>query len=318
VKAKKRHGTTLVEVLVSMVLFSIFMLMVTGVFRITYSAYEQNYLMAQRLYVESNMENLFQILEKEFMYQGSMGHVLKNIEGFPGNSLSISDSGSVATITYALAEKLVLSRENWEQYPVEEDKKIEQGNTYAFFAHFPARLPLPMQGNDKVWALNYDSFHQPESAQLFTAEFNTAEFNAISTGELVTYVEVKTIKVDGKNPLNEDEEPLNFISLFQKEQVLAKEGKYFKIKEDGEGEEKWTGERVYRTCFSLEGETVKMERYIPTVDATISMDLLDEVEEFSISDNDDFFTVTATCSLSLPSGASTGIQLVKSRRFFKW
>ncbi|HPE70455.1 MAG TPA: hypothetical protein PLF96_14140, partial [Thermotogota bacterium] len=64
--------------------------------------------------------------------------------------------------------------------------------------------------------------------------------------------------------------------------------------------------------------TVKMERYIPTVDATISMDLLDEVEEFSISDNDDFFTVTATCSLSLPSGASTGIQLVKSRRFFKW
>jgi len=315
-KGKKRHGTTLVEVLVSIVLFSIFMLMVTGVFRITYSAYEQNYLMAQRLYTESNMENLFSILEKEFMYQGSMGHVLAKLEGFPEESLSISDSGLVATITYALAEKLVLSRENHDEYPQDLEKKNENGNgngnKFAFFAHFPAELPNWLEGKEKLWALNYDSFHEPQSAQLITAKFESN-----SDEELGTYVEVKNIEVNGENS-NEDEEPLNFISLFQKEKTLALTNKYFQIKEEGEGNTDWRGERVYRTVFSWVDDTVKMERYIPTVDATISMDLLDKVEGFCISDDDKYFTVTATCSLSLPRGASTGIKLVKSRRFFKW
>jgi len=295
-KTKKRPGTTLVEVLVAIVLFAGFMAMVSGVYRITYSAYIQNRLMAQRLYTESNMENLFSILEKEFMYQGSMGHVLGNLEGFPEDSFETS--GSVATITYALAEKLVLAREHHDQY---EGLNIDEGpKKKVYFAFFSASLPdfSGFSGVEDLWALDYDDFLSPTSASVFEVK----RFETLTTSVGVA-VEVE---VAGDTP------PATFVSPLQYEKVLE-DGKYFKL-----GNKKWFGEKIYRTTFCLEGRKLRMHRYIPSVGKTISTDLLENVDDFQVSNDSDSYTVAATCSLTFPGQNTPCLRIGKHRRFFKW
>src|SRR6056297_1864170 len=120
-RMRRRTATTLIELVVVLVMMSLFIYIVFNVFNVTYDAYNFNREFAAKMYAQTNVDNFFEIFEKELMYAGSMNVI---IEGLPGMSMEGTDSMDIqrdtdsATVTtrYALAEKIILTKGSIEAY----------------------------------------------------------------------------------------------------------------------------------------------------------------------------------------------------------
>src|SRR6056297_3139762 len=112
-RMRRRTATTLIELVVVLVMMSLFIYIVFNVFNVTYDAYNFNREFAAKMYAQTNVDNFFEIFEKELMYAGSMGNVIEELSVFANDGISenptITNSVNTKSATiitqYALAEQ---------------------------------------------------------------------------------------------------------------------------------------------------------------------------------------------------------------------
>ena len=63
-KMRRRKATTLIELIVVLVMMGFFIMMVFNMFNVTYDAYQFNRELAAKSYAQANVDNFFEILEK--------------------------------------------------------------------------------------------------------------------------------------------------------------------------------------------------------------------------------------------------------------
>ncbi len=123
---KKRRGMTIAELLISILIFSIFLIVLFSALNIVINAMETQDMIVSKLYTASKINFLFGILEDEFKWLGSFGKGVStlggafdvsNSKGFevkptPGSSDVIFD------YQYAVIENFVLQKQEDDVYEV--------------------------------------------------------------------------------------------------------------------------------------------------------------------------------------------------------
>jgi len=301
----RKSGFTLVEVIFTMVLLSLFMFVLTQVFNVTYRAYQHNRLLAGKMYAKSNIDGLFSIIEEELKYSGSQNKPLNALFGLSGDDLKaikIEDSDTLIT-KYALAEKIILTRD----YP------DSGGHPNIYLALFDAYLPASrIEEGEGLWALTYDNLDDPTDAE---------------SDKITAYKSDETTKVNDKQGIEltfEDGSTLDYVSPLIYESS-------FGILSDSEIDDaiqikgaKWYGEIIYKTRIylappddTLETSSIKMEREIPTINKTYTVNILDSVESFNIeldTENPNVYHIEVVYFVPGFEEAT----FTKSRTFYDW
>jgi len=277
-------------------------------FQIIGNGYRTNRELVSKLYADANVENLFDIIEDELMYTGSMGEILKEVAKNNSDlstvlSLILKNFGNCATITtqYALCEKIIITKENLEMY--DELTGIMYA-TKTYFALFPAIFPEKKYGSG-LFALQFDEFASPTSASIIEIT-STKNGTATDNNNDYTYIEIEADDIDGNiiDSTNLD----TYISplLYEKFDDSTSD---FYIEIEGKP---WYGERIHKTTIYLENSTIKMSRYIPSIQASYTINIMDNVKKFSVIENTNVYKVIIKYELTESTETIT-----KTRKFFK-
>ena len=309
-RMKKRKGTTLIELVVVLVMMSLFIYIVFNVFNVTYDAYNFNREFAAKMYAQTNVDNFFEIFEKELMYAGSMGNVIEELSVFANDGISenptITNSVNTKSATiitqYALAEQLILTKKDKGRY--EDEAGISPDATEkTYFALYPNAFNET--GPDlEVWTLAYDEIGTPTEATTVKIIEAIPETYTID-GTEATALEIKLENID---PIPASYTYLS--SLLNEISFESMKGLDLELEAD---KENWSGEMIYKTTIYKEASDVKLNRYIPTIDSTYTINLINNVDSFQATNLSDNFI--ATISYIVPEIEESTITV--SRKFLK-
>lgn len=331
----RRKATTLIELVVVLVMMAMFILMVFHIFGVTYSAYLFNREMAAKMYAQTNIDNFFEIFEKELMYSGSMDRIIK---GLPGLSTSGSDTPleietteNDATITtrYALAEKIILTKafqdsydqlENIDGNPLSESEDA----SYTYFALYDATFPsTETEDTISLWSLGYKSINTtPNATVLKITNFDTIIATRTSDGATFTGVIIEDAEDKNAGTFNISDDLLFISPLLYEKSFNSLNDSSIKLETD----KKWTGEIIYKTqIYTIPQEepkdpdkkTLVLKKYIPTVDALYTIKLVDDVISFQATAlTSTTYIATVTYGFELPGTSEEG-SITVSRKFLK-
>jgi len=285
-------------VVFSIVLLSLFILALVQVFDVTFKAYQYNRLQAAKLYAKTNIDGLFNIIEEELKYSGSNLDIVKQLYSEDIDPIKINVTGNQISTQYALSEKIILQK----------DPVVETGK---YWALFPADIPKTrIDEGDGLWSLHYDDLNNPSSSTPTLIESMTAGTDETNGRRYIT------ITIDGSD-WGAYISPL----LYEKAVGFLSDTIPYKTKIEINPGNDWYGEIIYRTRIYLEsanptsGEasSIKMERHIPTIDASYTVNILDNVEEFRVGSSDNIYT--ATVVYIVPEFDAT---FTKARNFYNW
>jgi len=271
------------------------------VFDVTFKAYQYNRLQAAKLYAKTNIDGLFNIIEEELKYSGSQNDIMNILYTNEAtiNSMAINDTKTALTTQYALSEKIIMKRD---------DSSAENDIYFALFEN--SSLPITRinkkdeTGKEGLWSLHYSS--------LYPAMTDTA----VAT-KIIEYSEPGNgIQIYLENNAT----PGNYISPLLYEKVVGDSSDDIPKIEIDDGKN-WYGEIIYRTRIYLEaanptsGEasSIKMERHIPTIDASYTVNIIDDVDIFLVDATNNI--LTATVVYIVPGFDAT---FTKTQNFYNW
>ena len=311
-KLHRKDGFTLVEVIFTMVLLSLFMVALLQVFNITYKGYQHNRLLAGKMYAKSNIDGLFNIIEEELKYSGSQNKALNALFGLTSSddvkAIKVDDSGNSDSITtkYALAEKIVLTH----AYPEPEDD--------VYLALFEAQLPVSrikdendgttaIEDYEGLWTLTYDDLVNPTDA-------DPAKLRAYKRDDDTKINEKQGVELT----FNSGDTPLDYVSpiIYESSFGLSSGSVISSIHIDENDKKEWYGEIIYKTRIyhSADDKMIRMEREIPTIDKTYTINILDSVESFNITENSNVYQIEIVYFVPGFEDAT----FTKSRTFNDW
>jgi len=277
-KLKRRVATTLIELIVVLVMMGFFIMMVFNMFNVTYDAYNFNRELAAKTYAQANVDNFFEMLEKELMYAGSMGKVIKKLDGFdPNKSINIEES--TITVQYALAEQIILTKKDKDKYP-----NIE--STYStettFFPLYPANIPGSLTNR---WVLTYDDIQTTQVASLLFTEISTSTVTIKNaSGTFIMFTTSST--------------PATYVSLLLREKAYDSLSST-QILLQPTDTEKWAGEMIYKSTIakkapSTSNESTKLtvKKTIPTIGSEYEIALMDNIIDFKATETSDLYVAT--------------------------
>ena len=318
-KKGHRNATTLIELIVVLVMMGFFIMMVFNMFNVTYDAYQFNRELAAKTYAQANVDSFFEILERELMYSGSMGGVIKKLNDSEFlNQESITVEQSTITVRYALAEQLILTKKDKQYYG-----NIDAELSATDLSYFPLyRATIPDSLSDR-WALAYDDVSNITSATLFLVDSITQSDVVVT----VSATETENLKMFVITPESSTvSDPATYVSILLHEKAFDSLNTKNKIKLANGND--WTGEMIYKTTIYLDSatdsdeSTLMVKKEIPTVNGEYEIALMDNILDFKATDTGELYI--ATVSYSIP-GIFKGFlkkdpeeaSVTVTRRFFK-
>lgn len=317
-KKGHRNATTLIELIVVLVMMGFFIMMVFNMFNVTYDAYQFNRELAAKTYAQANVDSFFEILERELMYSGSMGGVIKKLSEFL-NQESITVEQSTITVRYALAEQLILTKKDKNDY-IHISPPLSSSTDLTFFPLYRATIPTSLSDR---WALAYDDVSNITSATLFLVDSITQSDVVVT----VSATETENLKMFVITPESSTvSDPATYVSILLHEKAFDSLNTKNKIKLANGND--WTGEMIYKTTIYLDSvtdsdeSTLMVKKEIPTVNGEYEIALMDNILDFKAADTGELYI--ATVSYSIP-GIFKGFlkkdpeeaSVTVTRRFFK-
>jgi len=285
---------------------SIFIYVLGSVFQVTFDAYQFNRKIAAKMYAKTNIDGLFEIMERELKYSGSQNNVMNALlqskgVSFEARPLHVENSGNHATITtkYALAEKIILTKEFKDDYAsITEINDNGWDYELTYFPLFDADFPeIPTEG---LFSLQYNALGEDaSSASILTM----TGYSSVSTDYGYAY------QIDST-----PSPPATYVSPLIYDRDLQTENESTKININGN---MWNGEIIYQTTIrkTPDSSTIEMNRYIPTIDTSYTVDILDSVSVFDATRIENSNIYVATVVYKIPDFDST---ITKSRTFNDW
>ncbi|HOO33275.1 MAG TPA: prepilin-type N-terminal cleavage/methylation domain-containing protein [Thermotogota bacterium] len=306
---KKRDGLTLIEMTVVLVILTLFIVIVGSTFTVTFDAYQYNRKTVAKMAAQTNVDSFFEIFEKELMYSGSMHQVIANLPGFNQNPLTIPTPNNGITkveTQYALAEKIILTKKDKDVY-TSQTNIGEDATENTYFALYPSDFPATGSSVD-IWTLAYTNLPDIGVAvSEATVVLIESAYSTPATDEL------KAMELTLKNV---DSIPGTYTYLSPLLYEPAMNGN-LPIKRVGS--EEWHGEIICKNTFSEKVEngatSLIVTKYIPTIDATYTMTLIDHINYFEATATTDTYIATISYDIPDPKNSENKKEIVVSRRF---
>jgi len=306
---KKRNGLTLIEMTVVIVILTLFIVIVGNVFNVTFDAYQYNRKTVAKMAAQTNVDSFFEIFEKELMYSGSMHQVIANLPGFNQAPLKITRlNGGITKVEtqYALAEKIILTKKDKDVY-TSQTNIGEDATENTYFALYPSDFPATGSSVD-IWTLAYTNLPDIGVAvSEATVVLIESAYSTPATDEL------KAMELTLKNV---DSIPGTYTYLSPLLYEPAMNGN-LPIKRVGS--EEWHGEIICKNTFSEKVEngatSLIVTKYIPTIDATYTMTLIDHINYFEAATTTDTYIATISYDIPDPKNSGDKKRIVVSRRF---
>ena len=311
---KKRSGITFIEMIVAMLIMSILIFVMLNIFQLTFEAYQFNRKIAAQLYSQSNVDNVFSTIEKELLFAGSMSEVLEHLPEFNTNEyFKITGPSTSVTINsqYALAEKIIITKKYKNEYPsIDIPSQIsEEDYEKTYFALFESEFPKADSTNTK-WAVEFDDIASINNATIINIS-NSATLNVTLDGIDNTAVQIDA-KTKTGTTINSTDLAL-YISPLLYEKALNG-SMPIELPTSSGSKKKWYGEMIYNSTLTLDASDIKLIKYIPTLDVTYEIILMDNVLSFEASKSTYNSIFTATLTYLIPDIKDTNPVTV-SRRF---
>ncbi len=274
----RRSGFTLTEVLISLIIIFIFFTALMITFDVVTRSYDVNKTAVLRLYAEANIDNLFNIIEEELRYAGSMKNLLKLALDSSGTVINATDN--TVRIEYALSEKIILKKEENDDY---KDYPIITDSTNTYFALFASKFPEVY--NNSLWALYYDNLDDPATDIIQFINISKADSLSVTENLKATVIDAKN--KDGISPASSEVRYISPFSYISTDTILKNS--------DGKT---WYGENAYvdtiYSTFTNDSTIIVMDKYIPTIESTFTIYIADAIKTFDIEKNDDgnYFEIT--------------------------
>jgi len=323
-KLSRRKATTLIELIVVLVMMGFFIMMVFNMFNVTYDAYQFNRELAAKTYAQANVDNFFEIFERELMYAGSLGAVIKKINDsdfLNQDAITVETSTEQSTITvrYALAEQLILTKKDKEYYK-HISPPLSSSTDLTFFPLYRATIPTSLSDR---WALAYDEVSPVSNTTLFLVDSISQSDVNVQVSAAVTK-NLKMFVITPDNPAISN--PATYVSLLLHEKSFDSLNTKNRIILDNDAT--WTGEMIYKTIIYLDSATdssekkLMVKKVIPTVSDEYEIALMDNILAFEATDTGELYI--ATVSYLIP-GIYKGFlkkgleeaSVTVTRRFFK-
>jgi len=316
----RRKATTLIELIVVLVMMGFFIMMVFNMFNVTYDAYQFNRELAAKTYAQANVDNFFEIFERELMYAGSLGAVIKKINDSDFlNQDAITVEASTITVRYALAEQLILTKKDKEYYK-HISPPLSSSTDLTFFPLYRATIPTSLSDR---WVLAYDEVSSITNATLFLVD-SIAQSDVNVTVSASETESLKMFVITPDNPAISN--PATYVSLLLHEKSFDSLNTKRAITLDNGAT--WTGEMIYKTIIYLDSaadsneSTLMVKKIIPTVSDEYEIALMDNILAFEAADTGELYI--ATVSYLVP-GIYKGFlkkgleeaSVTVTRRFFK-
>lgn len=297
---KKRKGLTFIEMIVVLMIMGIFIYIVYNVFDVTFKAYQYNRETAAKMAAQTNVDNFFEIFEKELMYSGSMHQVIKNIPEFNQNPLEILESTQTKVETqYALAEKIILTKKDKGKY--ESQTNIGANATEnTYFALYASDFPATGTNID-IWTLAYNRIESPTMTAVVLVE---SAYPTPATYD-ITALEIALKNIDPIPSTYTYLSPLLYEPAIEKSLPIRLES----------GKD-WYGEIISKNTITekvTNGATsLVLTKYIPTIDSSYTITLMNNINYFEATETTD--TYIATISYFIPNDKENR-EIIVSRRF---
>lgn len=260
-----------------------FMLALTITLEVIIKSYRINKTSVTRLYVETNIDSLFNIIEKELKYTGSMSDIIRMVKT-KSNDPELLDSDSGAKIDtesdeiefqYALAEKIILKKHKDSDYSTTPEI-TEASKTY--FALFQSEFP-EIEANG-IQCMFYSHAH--DAATIINLKADEIISKPINNNGTIL-----SAKVISKNP---NITPFASEEIYMSPLLHNDNFKKCGLKIDGKD---WYGENIYKTTIESSGTSIIMHKYIPTINATYSSLVVDNILTMDVTStkNDNAFKI---------------------------
>ena len=240
IKLRRRDATTLIELIIVLVMMGLFIMMVFNMFSVTFDAYTFNREMSAKLYAQTNVDNFFEMFERELMYAGSMGGVIKKLDDDvfdPNNSINIEQS--TITLQYGLAEQLILTKKDKTNY----DKINPQPVSSYDLTYFPLYKASVPDNLANRWALVYDDINNVDISSATVLEINSI---AKTDVEVTTSEGNKSATLFEIDPADVSiTDPATYISILLNEKAFDSLDTKEILLQTGDTK-KWRGEMVYK------------------------------------------------------------------------
>jgi len=285
-----KSGFTFVELLVSLIILSIIMLILLQNMGMLNRVFVLNRKALLRAYAETNVENLFLIIEDELKYTGSLYFLLKNVDGMRVEDESYKIEGdSTITVSYAVAEKIILNRETC-------------GENYYYYALFESEFPSTNTSGVN-WTVQFNSLDDDET-EVKLLKVEVYEGTNTTCGGNALIILDSNIKDVDDNPTT----GLQFfipVDYWELDKEIKIEGKNY------------YGERIATSTIYLntENNTMIMKKYIPTIEKTYELWLMDNVISFEASQTDNN-KITVILVYQLPGFPDEKDRIEKRRTFW--
>jgi len=296
----KRKATTLIELIVVLVMMSLFIMMVFNMFSVTFDAYTFNREMAAKMYAQTNVDNAFEMIELELMYSKSLGNIIAtNTAGantiYDATPLVIENSTitkkSTITSKYALAEQLIMTKKDKSTYPTYTPTitNVESSYLKLYEANPPASLTTT-----NWWAVAYDDNNYTTVSNILKISVSASPVEDAS-GTSKTLFTINASDILDNNVSN----PATYISPLIYEKAIETE-KPIKLFENPPSVGKiWYGEMIYDSIIYEKppqdtDETTKLvlKKEIPTINREYEITLMDNVLDFNITPIGDMYEIT--------------------------
>ncbi|QTA37288.1 hypothetical protein JYK00_05970 [Thermosipho ferrireducens] len=256
------EGYTFVEFLIVLMIISIFGLILTSSINNTLKSYEISKTNLRRLYSENNINFLFDTLEKELRWVGSGGVLLENLTnaqeitdhtGWIASSIDYDPASKTLYVSYLIAQDIILQRSANKYYPLY-DTIIDGPKTTDFYGY--AITMTKYDSNAPGFSTKWKGITAilDENGVPISTVTHVGEASSLTIGEF-SGNDKYAILIKNPGPY--------ILKILNQEY-------YFELF------------RQTRITYIPGSSKVIFERYIPTLNSSITTDLLDNVENFQI------------------------------------
>ena len=351
---KNRKAFTMIELSVTIGVFAVFMLFFVGVFQVIFRSMQLNKQIAAKMYAETQLENAFSLIARELQWGGSMSQnlartTIQRPDGstaaltafgsgeFGEGSATATSDGQAMKLKYAQVEKGIIRKLSsydafytldWDAddpgTPVSQEFFKEASNiiyvnptttvqaSQIYFSYIGgSKLNL---GSEPYWPTS-------DSTKAAIWVFSMGSLSEISPATLTYWNPFSHTFKTQIDPLST---PTGFYhSNGEKEDYLLTLA--YEIPEypptfkgiDIGGSREYFGEVISKTTFWVEdGSKLKMSKYVPTADGTITQTLFEPIKAATFTIHQDYVQLDLIYLIPDPANTGQEIEFQKQRKFW--
>jgi len=339
---KNRKAFTMIELSITIGVFAVFMLFFVGVFQVIFRSMQLNKQIAAKMYAETQLENAFSLIARELQWGGSLSGNLATttiqyaedstaeltafgLDEFGKSSATTTSDGQTMKLKYAQVEKGILRKfssydeyvnspsiaASFTQYEQNEANGVSVPASKIYFSYIGGAQSL-YTGREVYWPKN--------SAATATLWAFTADSLAATSTATLTYWEpieklFKTSETTEATGLYHNRPELSDYLLTLAYQIPEYPPAFKGI--DIGGSREYFGEVISKTTFWVEdGSKLKMSKYVPTANGTITQTLFEPIKAATFTIHQDYVQLDLIYLIPDPANPGQEIEFQKQRKFW--